>query len=544
VIKQPVFCITSDIDWASEFSIEYLVKLTEDLGVTPTLFATHESSAIRRFNEEHPNDVGVHPNFLPTSSHGTNTSEVIDNVLRLYPNAKAFRSHTFFDSSGIVHAMWNRGLKYDSNLCLFLQPNLFPLQLGAAPRMTRLPVFWEDDVHWAQTGGNWNFHDYVEAFMSPGLKILNVHPYHVAINTPSEAYYLEHKAHMTTLTAAEAEIVRYDGAGVQTFLVDLIRFVQSRNQKFYTLDQVYKMFPAEAFGTARDDLAGRQTVNSDEDYQQYPTLSESEKQRVVKQGYSQRNARDKYATSRDFHARELEIRAIARSIDSEGSVIDLGCGNGYTLISIAGQLSNRRLVGIDFSENLIDGARYLTEDARDTLQSAPEFICADAIEYVTNSEDASFRYVISERFVQNLPSVESQRNMAREIYRILEPGGRYLMCEGSRAGFQSLNRVREQVGLEVTPETDSSNLSAIRIDDDGFESYLQSEVGFELVEKLGFSEYFLMSRVLHPLMVSPLSPRFDSNLNHYARLIQEQVEFTPGYGSNALWVWRKPLQQY
>jgi hypothetical protein len=40
-------------------------------------------------------------------------------------------------------------------------------------------------------------------------------------------------------------------------------------------------------------------------------------------------------------------------------------------------------------------------------------------------------------------------------------------------------------------------------------------------------------------MVSPLKPRFDSKYNEIAKLIQENLDLEPGYGSNVLWLLEK-----
>ena len=45
-----------------------------------------------------------------------------------------------------------RGVKYDSNVCLYLQPDLAPLHHWTG--IVRFPVFWEDDIHWLR-GGAW-----------------------------------------------------------------------------------------------------------------------------------------------------------------------------------------------------------------------------------------------------------------------------------------------------------------------------------------------------------------------------------------------------
>jgi hypothetical protein len=246
MISEPTFCITSDIDWASPFCTDELIHLLESYGITPTLFATHECPVVRRFCETHPDDVGVHPNFQDGSTHGSDWVSVIDHVFGLYPHAKAFRSHAFYDSSDILMEMARRGVTYDSNLCLYLQPNLVPLHLGATG-MTRFPVFWEDDTHWLHAGGKWEFDDLAQVFASPGLKIINVHPFIISANIPSAEYYADVKKHIPTLSHDDSRAVRHDGPGPRTLLIALIEFVRSRNLRFYTLHELFQRFPIQSF---------------------------------------------------------------------------------------------------------------------------------------------------------------------------------------------------------------------------------------------------------------------------------------------------------
>jgi len=296
------------------------------------------------------------------------------------------------------------------------------------------------------------------------------------------------------------------------------------------------MLPVDSFLVSRDETQGRATKHSDEEYRKYWQMSDAAKQEFLKASYGKRDATDIYATSRDFHARELEIEAIAQGISEKGPVLDLGCGNGYTLISLARKLEDWAMVGVDFSEHLIEGARFLLGKEGKELRSRPEFICANAVDYVDGLGDESVQYVITERFLQNLPSARVQRRVVRECYRVLRRGGRFVVCEGAEGGFARLNELRRQVGLSTIPATSADNVSAMRLVDEEFEEYVQSEVGFTMLRKLGMSNYMIMSRVLHPLMVQPLAPRFDSSFNEVSRRIQEHTEFSPGYGSNVVWI--------
>jgi SAM-dependent methyltransferase len=538
MLNSPFFCLTSDLDWASDYALQLFLDLVGEFGVKPTLFATHESELLRVAHAKGQIEVGIHPNFLPGSSHGGDVLTVVDHLCRLFPTARTFRSHCYRDDTHVTREMVRRGFTFDSNLCLFLQANLMPLRHQSG--LLRFPVFWEDDVHYITTGGDWNIDRYLPDITSPGLKIFNVHPFMVAANVPNEAYYQSVKQHIPILGPESIDRVRFKGDGVQTFLRDLLEVLSRRGERFVTLGELYETFVgSEEPLVTIDSTVGRHTVHTEQDTARYSSLTDAEKQDFVRREFEERNAVDPYATSRDYNMRELEIGAIARRLVVKGDVLDLGSGNGYTLISLASQLEGWRLLGVDFSQNLIAGAHTLTEQRRSDLRSAIQFLCADALEYLKAVDEGSFNYIITERFLQNLPSSDLQKSTIRDAYRALAPGGQLLMCEGSAESFERLNDLREHVGLARIPATTRENVTAIRFNDPDIERFLV-HAGFIVKEKVGFSTYFIVARVLHPLLVAPQAPRFDARINDLARLIQMNVPFDPGYGSNVLWVCQKP----
>ena len=227
-IEYPIFCLTGDCDWASEYCIKDLVPLLQGYGVRPTIFVTHKSPALERYRTSGVVQLGVHPNFLPGSSHGDDYLSIIDHVFGLVPNAETFRSHCFFDHTRIGWEMYRRGVRYDSNLCLYLQPHLVPLRHGTG--LVRFPVFWEDDIHWEIAKGDWDLDKLLPAFLSPGLKILNFHPFFVAANIPNAEYYRRVKDHIRTLSAETIAEVRYQGRGTRSFLIDLLDRLTARGE--------------------------------------------------------------------------------------------------------------------------------------------------------------------------------------------------------------------------------------------------------------------------------------------------------------------------
>jgi hypothetical protein len=239
VLEQSTFCFTSDFDWASDFCLDDLVGFLSGYDIVPTVFGTHHSETLARHVAERTAEVGLHPNFLPGSSHGTDEASVIDHVQALFPDAEVFRSHCFVDSTHIARQMLARGIKYDSNLCLYLQPDLVPLRHGTG--MVRFPVFWEDDCHWELTGGDWDLDRYFDCFLTPGLKIINVHPFPFAANVTSKEHYVRTKSHITTLSAADLDEVRYPGQGTRTFVTSLIEALADNGARFHTLKEIHTM---------------------------------------------------------------------------------------------------------------------------------------------------------------------------------------------------------------------------------------------------------------------------------------------------------------
>ena len=89
------------------------------------------------------------------------------------------------DGSPIMAEFQARGFKYDSNIVTHFDDGLKPIR--HAYDLLRFPVFSEDDVQWHR-GETWDLGAYYKRFLTPGLKILNVHPIHFALNTPNERF--------------------------------------------------------------------------------------------------------------------------------------------------------------------------------------------------------------------------------------------------------------------------------------------------------------------------------------------------------------------
>lgn len=512
-LAEPIFCFTSDIDWAPEWAIAEMLDFFEQREIPLCPFITHDSEEIRRRYSDHEKKqlVGIHPNFLPGSTQGNSPDEIADNLLSLWPEAKAYRSHSFVDSTPIANLFAKRGLLFDSNLCLFLQPRCEPLKHNSG--LMRFPVFWEDDVHYKR-GLPCELSSIREHFDSPGLKVINLHPFLFAMNVPDAKYYQEVKHHIRETDAQVARADAFEGKGTRSIVTEILDYVLNRGYRIMSLPALYHSaanIPASQNGNEPDGVLI--VEGTEAALKLYQSASAKEKSELLRDIYDHRDVEETYATSRDHNLRELEI-AFIRDRLSPGDILDIGCGNGYTLLSLA-KVMEGSFVGLDFSPEMIRGAGVLTERMKVDLQSRPDFCRAD-VRHLPFDRN-SFDHVISERCLQNLPSQEDQWATLAEVHRVLRPGGSYLMVEGTEDGLDRLNALRARLSLDLIPSVSPDNVSALKFREAELESHL--EPLFEIVHRQYWGTYYLISRILHPLLVAPDKPRFDSRINSVARQI-------------------------
>ena len=178
-----ISAITFDVDWAPEWAIEQCIELCRTYSVPATFFVTHPSPALQAIATDPLFELGIHPNFLPGSSHGSDFTQVLDCCLELVPSARSMRTHALVQSSRLFALVCDHYAKIETDVSLFLpnHPGLQPteLYLGDTQRsIVRLPYFWEDDVCAEWPGWSWS----QAVPQSDGLRIFDFHPAYIALN--------------------------------------------------------------------------------------------------------------------------------------------------------------------------------------------------------------------------------------------------------------------------------------------------------------------------------------------------------------------------
>lgn len=238
--KENYICFTSDLDWAPETAVEKTLKLFIKYDIRPTIFVTHPSRIIEKYKDKI--DLGIHPNFIQPSSQGENMGEIIDYCRNLVPETKVFRAHRWFSSNDIYDRLVKEGFTYESNVCTNMDLAEPFIQRSG---MISFPVYFEDGAYIINSK-KIDFGLVKHKFETRGLKIINIHPMHYALNTPHFQYTRQIKDRLTRqewngMDQYTLENLRFKDRGIADFILELLEFTKNTNVKIITLDAAYKM---------------------------------------------------------------------------------------------------------------------------------------------------------------------------------------------------------------------------------------------------------------------------------------------------------------
>jgi ubiquinone/menaquinone biosynthesis C-methylase UbiE len=188
-------------------------------------------------------------------------------------------------------------------------------------------------------------------------------------------------------------------------------------------------------------------------------VDHSKLSKEIKQYWDERAKRtdpdSKQATTYDVFLRELEIAKLKEKLESaslpEGStVVDLGCGDGHSTVSIAASFPSIRFVGVDWSEEMLSLAAQRRDKQRELLDRVT-FRQGDMRRLGDALNTEKFEVFYTMRSMINLMQSEEQYSTLMQIAEHLKPGGYYFGCENFMQGQNNFNRMREAMGLPEIP---------------------------------------------------------------------------------------------
>ncbi len=236
-----IVCITSDLDWASEYAARKTFEYFDENKVKVTAFVTNPNKAVEEYAKTGKIRLGIHPNFMPDSSQGANYDEVIDYCLKLVPGADCFRAHRYYDVNDTMDKLTKHGIKFESNVCTLM--DIVPPFLHRSKTIS-FPIFWEDGA-FLYYSDSFDFELMKKQLLSPGLKVINIHPMHLMLNTPYFSYTREIKDRLlreewNNLNEESIEKLAYSGEGIKNYIDKIMLTIQKNNIKSAFLEDIYQ----------------------------------------------------------------------------------------------------------------------------------------------------------------------------------------------------------------------------------------------------------------------------------------------------------------
>ena len=197
------FAITLDVDWAPDPVIEFCYSILLEANLKSTWFVTHQSKALEQlFTKPELFEIGIHPNFMPGSSHGESPEEVIEYCMQLCPHATSVRTHGHVQS-------WNLLALLAKKTNIYIDVSSYLPRLTASFQtiyyfdnerfLIRAPTIWEDHLEIHRPDTIWDMRK-VEK-QTKGLKVINFHPIHLYLNSVDLRPYEDFKRNPMLLPA-------------------------------------------------------------------------------------------------------------------------------------------------------------------------------------------------------------------------------------------------------------------------------------------------------------------------------------------------------
>ena len=115
------------------------------------------------------------------------------------------------------------------------------------------------------------------------------------------------------------------------------------------------------------------------------------------------------ATAPDHYYREMEIDRVLAHLSNGQTVLDVGCGNGYSTLCFSKALPSSKIVGVDYSDSMIRHANVAL--AKSDVGNRIEFLVGNVLSLtsVPAIGKRKFDAIVSERCLINLQNWEEQR---------------------------------------------------------------------------------------------------------------------------------------
>lgn len=236
---------------------------------------------------------------------------------------------------------------------------------------------------------------------------------------------------------------------------------------------------------------------------------------------------DEYIRAGETRAIFILVKAAAGSTAGRLRVLDVGCGNGYTLRTLAEQIRNIgledrvELLGIEKNPDLLQLARKMNENWP-VVVSGGDMLRAGTLAI----DQGSIDICISQRVIINLMDPADQRAALGNLANLVQSGGYLLFIECFQDALDNLNAARKEFGLEPnTPAVHNLYLSPAFFDMPGLEE--AAPAGWNIPANI-FSTHYYVQRVLQSTLRENVIDRNSNFVRFFSAALPEAVgDYSP-----------------
>lgn len=190
------------------------------------------------------------------------------------------------------------------------------------------------------------------------------------------------------------------------------------------------------------------------------------------------------------------------------SVIDVGCGNGYTLATLVDGVADNAYSGVEFN----DSQRAV---AVSRLSPLGIDVAAGDVRKRDSLPAGPFDILLCQRVLINLLDDGDQQRALENLISMVAPGGVMIFIEAFQHSLDNLNAARGEFGIEpISPATHNLYLREGFFEHPALEPWSSDAVP---VNPDMLSTHYYVTRVFHEVILRATSTDFKRN-SHFVRL--------------------------
>lgn len=222
-----MFVISIDSDWAIEPLIKDTVEILKEYGIKATFFLTNKID----FNILNGHELAIHPKFTTFS----NQEKILSKTLDILPTkrCKGSRSHRMYCNSPLIASYEKFGIEYDSNFDIPESSMCNPFFFKGVD-VLEIPVYLTDDGQFSTMS---SFDLEGVNLDDSGVKVFLFHPFHIYMNTASNADYQKNKPYYKNFKYLQKNR-NTAKKGTRNLFLNLLDYIENNDIKTKTMEQV------------------------------------------------------------------------------------------------------------------------------------------------------------------------------------------------------------------------------------------------------------------------------------------------------------------